>query len=316
MYNCLGTALKTCCSFVELMIVMHMTLLHRARLRIGVTPNRIAILVLSGLTGLLIGGCGASGGAQSPTTAANFAPTLTLPTPQAQPATTAAPTTTAPTTTTPTPPPSKHSRSHAAAPSAGSNSGSSGGYSGVQQSGAPPPVASPPASASVSPARASSPAPVTHTVTVNHTVTVTKTITKVRVKTVAAAPPSVPADAFAPSTHAAHHFGAFRTSSGSIGCTLSNGQARCDISVRSWSPPPKPGSCSLAWGQGLVVGSPGGAHFVCAGDSALDPNGPVVANGEDDSVGSMTCQARKVGVTCFDKAGHGFLIAGTGYTMF
>ncbi len=92
--------------------------------------------------------------------------------------------------------------------------------------------------------------------------------------------------------------------------------ARCDIAVRNWSAPAKPSSCDLAWGQGLTVGPSGGAHFVCAADSALDLNGVAVPSGVDDMVGSITCQVRYFGVTCFNASGRGFVIGRTGYLTF
>ncbi len=92
---------------------------------------------------------------------------------------------------------------------------------------------------------------------------------------------------------------------------------RCDIAARDWRAPAKPSSCQLAWGQGLEVGpSSGAAQFVCAGDSVLDPGGMVLANGYDDQVGSVTCQPRPIGVTCFDRAAHGFYISRTGFYTF
>jgi hypothetical protein len=91
---------------------------------------------------------------------------------------------------------------------------------------------------------------------------------------------------------------------------------RCDVSRRSWSSPAKPNSCHLAWGQGLEVGPSGAGHFVCAGDSVLDPTGDEVPNGRDDHVGSDTCQVRSSTVTCFDSAGSGFMLASTGYETF
>jgi hypothetical protein len=228
----------------------------------------------------------------------------------------------------------------------GVQSGSGGaqsGYSGVQsgsggaQSGYSGASSDPSTSASSSAAPSSGgTTTVVHTVTVVHRVIVTKTKTKtktkiktktetktrtkiktvVQVKTVQAPPPAVPQGAFPPAQHSPMHLSAFRTVDGAIGCSVAGGTARCDIGSRTWTPPAKPSSCSLAWGQGLSVGPSGTAHFVCAGDTALDPSGPVVKNGQDDAVGSLTCQVRNVGVACFDKAGEGFFIARTGYTMF
>ena len=142
------------------------------------------------------------------------------------------------------------------------------------------------------------------------TVTVAQTITVVH--TVA---PTVPSGAHVPARQVAHA-SAFRTSNGNVGCALNGVSVRCDIGVRVWATPPEPSSCQFAWGQGLVVGPSGDAHFVCAADSVLDPNGYVVPNGIDDVVGSVTCQVRSFGVTCFDGEGRGFFISRTGYATF
>jgi hypothetical protein len=141
-------------------------------------------------------------------------------------------------------------------------------------------------------------------------------VTKTRTKIVKIPPPAVPQGAFPPSAHPPAHLAAFRTSNRGIGCRLGNGVARCDIGNRTWTPPPKPASCALAFGQGLTVGPSGSAAFVCAGDTALNASGPVIANGNDDAIGSVTCQVRNVGVTCFDHGGRGFFIGKTGYTTF
>jgi hypothetical protein len=108
----------------------------------------------------------------------------------------------------------------------------------------------------------------------------------------------------------------FATPGGNIGCMLSAGSARCDLARRVWTPPKQPPSCKLDWGQGLRVGATGPAGFVCAGDSVLDPSGSVVPNGRDVELDSVTCQVRQVGVTCFEKDGHGFSISRSGYTTF
>jgi hypothetical protein len=83
-----------------------------------------------------------------------------------------------------------------------------------------------------------------------------------------------------------------------------------------WSPPAKPGSCHAAWGQGLAVGPSGAAHFVCAGNSALNPGAASVANGRDVVYQGATCQVRFIGVTCFDGNGNGFYLSRTGYYFF
>jgi hypothetical protein len=65
-----------------------------------------------------------------------------------------------------------------------------------------------------------------------------------------------------------------------------------------------------------MIGPSGGAFFVCARNSVLDPTGTYIRAGHDDKVGSVTCQVRTFGVTCFEADGRGFFIGRTGYTRF
>jgi hypothetical protein len=157
------------------------------------------------------------------------------------------------------------------------------------------------------PAPAASPSGgATRTITITHTVTVYRSTT---------APAPRGNGPWAGSALPALHYTRFSLGGGNVGCALSASHARCDIAVSMWSPPSRPRSCNMAWGQGIAVGG-GTGHFVCAGDSVLDPGGPVVANGRDDSVGSVTCEVRSIGVTCFNGAGHGFYLSRTGYATF
>ncbi len=154
----------------------------------------------------------------------------------------------------------------------------------------------------------------TQTVTVSHTRTVTHTVTHTKYVR-----PKVPSGAGLPSRSAALSVSRFDAEGGNVGCRISNGTVRCDVGHRVWSPPHRPASChsgSSAWGQGLMIGSSGSSHFVCARNSVLDPTGTYIRAGHDDKVGSVTCQVRSFGVTCFESDGHGFFIGRTGYTRF
>jgi hypothetical protein len=118
-----------------------------------------------------------------------------------------------------------------------------------------------------------------------------------------------------PSAHRAASVTRFDAAGGNIGCRISGDTVRCDVAHRVWTPPSKPRSCHAAWGQGLMIGS-GSAFFVCARSSVLDPTGYYIRDGYDDKVGSVTCQVRSFGVTCFESDGRGFFIGRTGYTTF
>jgi hypothetical protein len=43
----------------------------------------------------------------------------------------------------------------------------------------------------------------------------------------------------------------FTSPSGNVGCYLDPSAARCDISERDWSPPPRPADCEYDYGQGI-----------------------------------------------------------------
>ena len=117
----------------------------------------------------------------------------------------------------------------------------------------------------------------------------------------------------------AHHYTQFESPSRNIGCVLLDGLARCDIMVRSWSPPARPAGCPriVDFGQGLMVATGGVARFVCAGDTALDPRGPILAYGQLDVVGALRCTSARAGVTCRStRTGHGFFLSRQRYSLF
>jgi hypothetical protein len=90
---------------------------------------------------------------------------------------------------------------------------------------------------------------------------------------------------------------------------------RCDISGKTWSPPPQPASCDLDWGNGIEVGD-GAASIVCAGDTAL--GGPdVLEYGLSAQRGNLRCDAAETGVTCKNlKTSHGFELNRDGFRLF
>jgi hypothetical protein len=114
------------------------------------------------------------------------------------------------------------------------------------------------------------------------------------------------------------HLKTFRSPSGNIGCALYEGGARCDIRKRDWSPPPRPAKCpkQTGYGQGVEVAHAGEASFVCAGDTALDPTSSSLSYGTASEVGGSECISRKNGVTCVNRAGHGFFLSIQSYQIF
>jgi hypothetical protein len=114
------------------------------------------------------------------------------------------------------------------------------------------------------------------------------------------------------------HLKTFRAPSGNIGCAMYEGGARCDIRKRDWKPLPRPAACSkeVGYGQGLEVPAGGEAGFVCAGDTALDPSASSLAYGTASRVGGSECISRSDGITCVNRAGHGFFISVQSYQVF
>jgi hypothetical protein len=71
------------------------------------------------------------------------------------------------------------------------------------------------------------------------------------------------------------------------------------------------------FGQGLDVNPAGPGRFVCAGDTAVNPQATPLPYGQDSQIGSVTCASRAAGVTCTNTTtGHGFFIAVQSYRLF
>jgi hypothetical protein len=100
---------------------------------------------------------------------------------------------------------------------------------------------------------------------------------------------------------------------------IADGEARCDIKNRNWSPPPTPKTCppEVDYGQGLDVIGSGQGGFVCAGDTAIIEGSPALAYGTDTVVGPFRCFSRTNGMTCENTStGHGFFISIQDYRAF
>lgn len=145
-----------------------------------------------------------------------------------------------------------------------------------------------------------------------------------------APPPAPPATAAAPpvpsagsgSTEQTLRLVGFQSPSGNIHCSLASDEAdsdmaRCDIVEATWSPPPRPADCDLAWGSSVSVGGSGRADFDCAGDTVMDPANPVLRYGQASASGGVRCTSRESGMTCTASAtGHGFELSRDAYRLF
>ncbi|MGX6604182.1 DUF6636 domain-containing protein [Micromonosporaceae bacterium Da 78-11] len=108
----------------------------------------------------------------------------------------------------------------------------------------------------------------------------------------------------------------FRTPSKNITCSLNRGSIRCDITRKTWSPPPKPGDCQLDWGNGLYIDA-GATGFTCAGDALAGSADRTLEYGTALRAGDLRCDSESSALTCTDgKSGHGFTLAIAEYNFF
>jgi hypothetical protein len=121
----------------------------------------------------------------------------------------------------------------------------------------------------------------------------------------------------APVDEDVQEFTAFRSPSGNVGCYLDVDYVRCDIAEKNWSPPPRPADCEFDYGQGITMVPGGSAEFVCAGDTALVPDGNPLPYGESVTAGPLRCDSAESGITCRDtETGKGFSISRDEYQLF
>ena len=101
----------------------------------------------------------------------------------------------------------------------------------------------------------------------------------------------------------------FKNPSGNIRCVVdATSLARCDITRRNWTPPPKPSSCPGDWANGLQVNLQGRGRFTCASDAV--PDGPVLAFGDSVRRGRFRCTSRRTGMRCVNlRSEHGFALS-------
>jgi hypothetical protein len=99
----------------------------------------------------------------------------------------------------------------------------------------------------------------------------------------------------APADQEVSEFTGFRSPSGNVGCYLDVDYVRCDIADANWSPPPRPADCEFDYGQGITLAPGGSAEFVCAGDTALVPDGTPLPYGESIAAGPLRCDSAESG---------------------
>lgn len=113
---------------------------------------------------------------------------------------------------------------------------------------------------------------------------------------------------------AADDYLAFHSPSGNIHCGLyasaeSTG-VRCDVyemTARSYNQVPP--ECEFDWGNSFAVNSVGMGYLACVSDAVADDSGLELDYGKAVSLGGITCNSAKSGMTCTNEEGHGFSVA-------
>jgi hypothetical protein len=111
---------------------------------------------------------------------------------------------------------------------------------------------------------------------------------------------------WAPAASAA--FVHFRTPSGNIGCIGDATGLRCDVRTTSAPTPRRPAGCDLDYGDAFAMTPRGRARRICHGDTALGGR-TVLPYGRSRRVGPFLCVSRTAGLTCRNRAGHGWFLS-------
>lgn len=134
------------------------------------------------------------------------------------------------------------------------------------------------------------------------------------------APTTTPATQPSTTTTTVHptvELASFVTPSKNIGCEIADHRVRCDIATKTFTPPPQPEDCDLDWGSAVAVPVADVARFVCAGDTVLNRDAPVLAYGTTSKVGGFQCDSAQNGITCqAADTGHGFFLSREQYRFF
>lgn len=103
----------------------------------------------------------------------------------------------------------------------------------------------------------------------------------------------------------------FRSPTSNIHCVIFSdpyAAARCDL--LNFTPSyPRPDDCDLDWGFAFEVSATGPGAPICAGDTVMNPDAPVLDYGHSVVGSGITCTSAKTGVSCMNAEGHGFTVA-------
>lgn len=107
----------------------------------------------------------------------------------------------------------------------------------------------------------------------------------------------------------------FATPSRNIGCAGDRTEMRCDIRETTATPPPKPRSCRFDWGSAYVITPKASrGRGLCVSDTVLPSPGQrirILQYGQKIRLGNgaIVCASRRTGLTCVNRAAHGFRLS-------
>ncbi len=115
----------------------------------------------------------------------------------------------------------------------------------------------------------------------------------------------------------------FQTPSGNIACYLgpaerggTDGFVACEIGDHTYSAPPPPPTCHLAWGGRIKLAQGGQPEFACHGDTMRSADLPTLDYGETAFSGAIRCAIEPAGITCTDTStGHFFRLSRESYEL-
>ena len=114
--------------------------------------------------------------------------------------------------------------------------------------------------------------------------------------------------ALCPPASSSAAFTQFSTPSKNIGCVSDFAFLRCDVRTTTVKAPPRPRSCDLDWGDAFQMSASSGAHRLCHGDTALGGR-RILGYGRSLRIGPFRCTSTMAGLTCRNRAGHGWFLS-------
>lgn len=101
----------------------------------------------------------------------------------------------------------------------------------------------------------------------------------------------------------------FQTPSGNIHCLLAEGYLRCDLRSNIARVPRRPRDCDLEWGNAFSMTRNSRATRLCHGDTAMNPENPVLGYGRTWRQYGFVCRSATSGLTCSNRSGRGWQLS-------